>query len=75
MHKVPSGSRITGTGAVRKLGWLGHGAGVGYNVMWPQRGKGLLLEAVAEDSNGTDVATIVVRLDDMKMYGQRHCCR
>ena len=27
--EVPSGSRITGAGARRKTGWLGHGAGVG----------------------------------------------
>ena len=40
------------------------------------RGKGLLLavrpEAVAEDSNGVDVVTIAVRLDDMKVVGLRH---
>ena len=78
-NEVPSGSRITGAGARRKTGWLGHGAGVGCNVMQILRGKGLLLavrtEAVAGDSNGVDVVTIVVQLDDMKVYGQRHCRR
>ena len=77
--EVPSGSRITGAGARRKIGLLVHGAGVGYNVMRILRGKGLLLavrpEAVAEDSNGVDVVTIVVWLDDTKMDRQRHCRR
>ena len=58
------------------MGWLGHGAGVGCNVMRILRGEGSLLavrlEAVAGESNGVYVVTIVVRLDDMKMYGQRH---
>ena len=78
-NKVPSGLRITGTGAGRKTGWLGHGAGVGCNVMRLLCGKGLLLlvrpEAVAGDSSVVDVVTIGVRLDDMKMDGQRHCRR
>ena len=78
-NEVPSGSRITGASARRKMGWLGHGAGVCCNIMRLLRGKGLLLavrpEAVAGDSNGVDVVTIVVRLDDMKMDRQRHCRR
>ena len=77
--EVPSGLRITGAGARRKTGWLGHGAGVGCNIMRLLRGKGLFLavrpEAVAGDSNGVDVVTIVVRINDMKMYGQRYCRR
>ena len=77
--EVPSGSRITGAGAGIKTGWLDHGASVGCNVMQLLRGKGSLLavrpEAVAGDSNGVDVVTIVVRLDGMKMYGQGHCRR
>ena len=77
--KVPSGSRITGTGAGEKTGWLGHGAGFGCNVMRLLRGKGSLLtvrpEAVAGDSNGVDVVAIVVRLYGIKMDGQRHCRR
>ena len=77
--KVPSGSRITGTGAGRKTGWLGHGAGVGCNVMRLLRGNRLLLavrpEAVEVNINCVDVVTILVRLDDMKMGGQRHCRR
>ena len=75
--EVPSGSRIMGAGAVRKTGWLGHGVSVGCNVMRLLRGKGLFLavrpEAVAGDINGVDVVTIVFRLDDLNMYGQRHC--
>ena len=78
-NKVPSGFLITGTGAVRKTGWLGHGAGVGCHVMRLLRGKGSLLavrpEAVAGDSNGVDVVTYIVRIDDMKMDGQRYCLR
>ena len=74
-----SGLRITGTGAGLKMGWLGHGAGVGCNVMRLLRGKGPLLEvqpeAVAGDSNSVTVVTIVVRFDDMKKDGQRHCRR
>ena len=77
--EVPISLRITGASAGRKTGWMGHGAGVGYNVMRLLRGKGLLLavqpEAVSGDSKGVDVVTIVVRLDDMKMYGQRNCWR
>ena len=77
--EVPSGLRITGTGAGRKSGRLGHGAGFGCNIMRLLRGKGSLLamqpEAVAGDSNGINVVTIVVRLDEMNMYGQRHCRR
>ena len=41
--EVLSGSRISGAGARRKTGWLGHGAGVCYNIMPLLRGKGLLL--------------------------------
>ena len=74
--KVPSGSRIMRTGAGRKTGWLGHGAGVSCNIMRLLRGKGLLLavqpEAVAGDSNSVDVDSIAVRLDDMRMDRQRH---
>ena len=77
--EVPSGSRITGAGARRKSGCLGHGAGVGCNAMRLLRGKGLLLavrpEAVAGDSSGVDFVTIVFRLDDMHMDRQRHCRR
>ena len=77
--EVPSGPRIMGTGDGRKTGWLRHGADVGCNEMWLLRGKGLLMaarpEVVAGDSNGVDVVTIVVWLDDMKMYGQRLCRR
>ena len=73
--KVPSGSRKKGNGAVRKTGWLGHGAGFGCIVMRLLQGKGSLLvvrpEAVAGDSNSVNVVTIVVQLNDMKMYGQR----
>ena len=72
-NKVSGDSRITGTGAGRKTGWLGHGAGVGCNVMRILRGKGSFLavrpEAVTGDSNDVDVFAIVFRLDDMKMYG------
>ena len=75
-YKVPSGSRIMVTGAGRKAGWLGHGDGVGCNVMWLLRGKGLFLavqpEAVAGESNGVNVVTILVWLDDMRMDRQRH---
>ena len=78
-NEVPSGSRITGAGARRKMGWLGHGAGVCCNIMWLLRGKGLLLamqlEAVAGDINVVYIITIVVQLDDMKMDRQRHCRR
>ena len=77
--EVPGGSHITGAGARRKTGWLGHGASVGCNVMRILRGKGLLLavrtEAVAGDSNGVNGVAIVVHLDEMKMYGQIHCRR
>ena len=49
--EVPSGLCITGSGARRKTGWLGHGAGVSCNVIRLLRSKGLLLavrqEAVA----------------------------
>ena len=76
---MPSGSLITGAGARRKTGWLGHGAGVCCNIVRLLRGKGLLLavrpEAVAGDSDGVDVVIIVFRLDDMKMDRQRHCWR
>ena len=77
--EVPSGSLIMRAGSMRKTGWLGNGSGVGCNVMRLLRGKGLFLavrpEAVSGDSNGVNVFTIVVRLNDMKMYGQRHCQR
>ena len=77
--EVTSGSRITGAGARRKTGWLGHGAGVCCNIMRLLRGKKLVLavrpEAVAGESTGVDVVTIVVRLDDMKMDRQRQCRR
>ena len=75
-NKVSSGSRITGTSAGRKTGWLGHGSGVGCNIMRLLSSKGLLLavrpEAVEGDSNGVDVVTIVAQIDDMRMEGQRH---
>ena len=75
--EVPSGKRITGAGSRRKTGCLGHGAGVGCNVMRLLRIKGLLLvvrpEAVVRDSNDVNFVTTVVRLDDMKMDIQRHC--
>ena len=74
--KVPSGSRITVTGAGRKTGWLSHGACVGCNVMRLLRGKGSLMavppKAVSGDSNGVKFVTIVVQLDYMSMDGQRH---
>ena len=69
--EVPSGLRTTGTGARIKTGWLGHGAGVVYNVMRLLRGKGSLLavelKAVAGDSNGVAVVNIVVRINVMNM--------
>ena len=37
--EVPSGLCITGAGARRKTGWLGHGAGVGCNLMLLLHGK------------------------------------
>ena len=74
--KVLSGSRITRTDFREKTGWLGHGTGVGCNVMRLLLGKWSFLavrqEVVAGGSNGVDVVTIVVRLDDMRMDGQRH---
>ena len=77
--EVPCGSRITGAGARRKTGWLGHGTGVCYNIMRLLCGKRMLLavrpEAVAGDISGVDFVTIVVRLDDMQMDRQRHCQR
>ena len=75
-NEVPSGSRIKGAGSWRKTGWLGHVSGVSCNVMRLLRIKGSLLtvrpEAVAGYSNGVDVVTVVVRLDDTRMDGQRH---
>ena len=75
-NKVPSGSRITETGAGRKTGWLGNGIGVACNVMWLLRVKEFLLvvqpEAVAGDINGVDVVNILVQVNDMRMDGQRH---
>ena len=75
--KVPSGSLITGPGARRKTGWMGHGAGVCCNIMRLLRGKGLLLalrpEAAVGDSSGVNFVTMVVRHDDMQMYRQIHC--
>ena len=41
--EVLSGSGISGAGSRRKTGWLGHGAGVGCNIMRLLRGKGLFL--------------------------------
>ena len=77
--KVPSGLRITVTGAGRKTGWLGHGAGVGFNIIRLLNGKGLLLavrpEAVSGDRNGVNVVTILVWLDDMRVDRQRKCRR
>ena len=74
--KVPSGLRTTGTGAGRKMGWLGHGTGVGCNVMRLLLDKRPLLavrpEAVAGDSNGVNVVAIVVRLDAVRLDRQRH---
>ena len=74
--EVLSGSCIPGAGARRKTGWLGHVAGVCCNIMRLLHGKGLLLavqpEAVAWDSNGVDVAAIVVRIDAVGMDGQRY---
>ena len=71
--EVPSGSRITVTGAGRKTRWLVHGNGVGCNVMRLLRVKGSFLEvlpeAVSGDSNGVNVVTVIVWLDFMKMYG------
>ena len=65
---VPSGLRTTGAGARRKTGWLGHATGDFCHIMWLLRDKGLLLavrpEAVAGDSNGVNVVTIVVRIND-----------
>ena len=78
-NEVPSGLRITGAGARRKKGWLGHSAGVCCNIMRLLHGKRLLLavqqEALAVDSKVVNVVTIMVRLDDMKMDRQRHCRR
>ena len=78
-NEVLSGSHITGLGARRKTGWLGHGTGVFCNIMLLLRGKGLLLavrpEAVEGDSTGVSVVTIVVWLDDINMDRQRHCRR
>ena len=55
-NEVLIGLRISGASARRKIGWLGHGAGVYCNIMRLLRGKGLLLvvrtEAVAGDSSG-----------------------
>ena len=70
--EVMSGSRISGAGARRKTGWLGHGAGVCCNIMRILHGKGLLLamrtEAVAVDSSGVDFVTVVFRINDMQMH-------
>ena len=78
-NEVLSGSRILGAGARRKVGWLGHGAGVCCNIMRLLRGKGLLLEvrpeAVAGDGSGVNFVTLVVRIDDMQMHRWRHCQR
>ena len=77
--EVPSGSRITGAGARRKTGWLGHDAGICCNIMRLLRSKGLVLavrpEAVEGDSTSVSVVTIVVWLDDINMDRQRHCRR
>ena len=78
-NEVLSGLGISGSGSRRKTGWRGHGAGVSGNIMRLLHGKGLLLavrpEAVAGYSNGVDVVTIVVRINDMKMDRKRHCRR
>ena len=72
-YEVLSGSRIPGASARRKMGWLGHGAGVCCNIMRLLRGKGLLMavrpEAVAEDISGMDFVTMVVRLGGMQRGG------
>ena len=77
--EVLSGSHIPGAGARRKMGWLGHGAGVCCNIMWLLSGKGLLLvvrpEAAARDSSSVDFVTVVVGLDGMQMHRQRQCRR
>ena len=70
-NEVLIGLRISGASARRKIGWLGHGAGVYCNIMRLLRGKGLFMalrpEAVAGDSSGVDFVTMVVQLDDMQM--------
>ena len=78
-NEVLSGLGILGAGSRRKMGWLGHGAGVSCNIMRLLRGKMLLLvvrpEAVAGDNSGVDFFTLVVRLADMQMHRRRHCQR
>ena len=72
---MPSGSQKTGTGTGRKSGWLGNGTGVGCNVMRLLLGKRPLLAvrlyAVAGDSNGVDVVSIVVWIDEFGLDSQR----
>ena len=57
-NEVTSSLRITGAGARRKTGWLGHGTGVFCNIMPLLCSKGLLLVVrlgvVAGDSSGID---------------------
>ena len=69
--KVPSGSRITGTGAGQKMGWLGHSTGVSCTVMRVLLDKRPFLEvrpeAVVGDSNSVDVVAIVVQIDEVRI--------
>ena len=78
-NEVLSGLGISGAGSRRKMGWLGHGAGVSCNMMRLLHGKGLLLavqqEEVAGDSSSVDFFTLVVRLADMQIHRRRHCKR
>ena len=75
-YKVPIGLHKVGTGTGIKAGWLGNITGVGCNVMRLLIGQWPLLtvrpEAVAGDSNGVYVVAIVVRINEVGMYGQRH---
>ena len=78
-NEMLSGLGISGAGSRRKTGWLGHGTGVGSNIMRLLRGKRLLLEvrpeAVAGDRSGVDFFTLVVWLDKMQMHRRRQCQR
>ena len=62
-NEVLNGSGISGAGSRRKMGWLGHGAGVCCNTMRLLRSKGLLLamrtEEVAGDSSCVDCFHLV----------------
>ena len=77
--EVLSGLRISVAGARRKTGWLGHVAGVCFNLMRLLRSKGLLMavrpEAVVGDSSRSDFVPLVVRIDDMQIHRRRHCQR